>query len=86
MFGVPFYGPSDVMCDKQRAVNNAIMPQYNLGKKHNAVNYYVLKKASAEGILRVSKEDTETNLADLMTKILSWQQHHKLIPFVLYSS
>ena len=86
MFGVPLDGPTDVMCDNKGVVNNTSLPQSTLGKKHNAVNYHVVREAAEAGILRVGKEDTETNLADLLTKILGWQRRHKLLPYILYSS
>jgi hypothetical protein len=86
MFGVPLDGPTDVMCDNQGVVNNASLPQSTRVKKHNAVNYHVVREAAAAGVLRVGKEDTETNLADLLTKFLAWQRRHKLLPNILYSS
>ena len=86
MFGVPLDGPTDVMCDNKGVFKNTSLPQSTLGKKHNAVNYHVVREAAAAGILRVGKEDTETNLADLLTKILGWQRRHKLLPYILYSS
>jgi hypothetical protein len=37
-------------------------------KKHNAINYYhSVREAAAAGIIRVCKEDGETNAADLLT-------------------
>jgi hypothetical protein len=41
-----------------------------LHKKHNAINYHAVREAVAAGIIKVGKEDGETNLADLLTKIL----------------
>ena len=52
-----------------------------MGKKHNAVNYYVILEADAEGILRIGREGTETNLSDLLTNILGWKRFHKLLSF-----
>ena len=78
MFGVTLDGPSDVMCDNQGVVNNMRLPQYNLGKKNNAVNYHIVHEAAATGILQVGKEDMETNLNDIPTKISVWKRHHKL--------
>jgi hypothetical protein len=44
-------------------------------KKHNAINYHdVMREAVAAGILRVGKEDGETNLADLLTKVITGQK------------
>ena len=81
MFGIPLYAIPDVMWDNQGVVNNMILPQYNLGKKHNAVNYIVVLKVAASGIMQVGKEDTETNLSYLLTNILGCQQRHKSLPF-----
>jgi hypothetical protein len=38
-------------------------------KKHNAINYHAMREAVAASILRVGKEDGETNLADLLTVV-----------------
>jgi hypothetical protein len=86
MFGVPIDGPTDVMCDNQGVVKNASLPQSTLGKKHNAINYHSVREAAAASIIRVGKEDTETNLADLLTKILHWERRHKLLGSILYST
>ena len=75
--------PSDVVCDKQGVVNNTILTQYTLSNKHNAIKYYVVCKADALGILWVVKEDIEKKLDDLLTKILGWQQHPKLLQFFI---
>ena len=86
MFGVPLDWPTDVMSDNQGVVNNTTLTKSTLVKKHNAVNYHVIHKASAAGILRVEKEDTDTNLADILKIFLGWKRGHKILPFVLYLS
>ena len=48
---------------------NLSKPESTLHKKNNEINYHVVCKASTAGILRVGKEDGETNLADLLTKV-----------------
>lgn len=85
MFGVEIDGPTDVMCDNQGVVNNTSLPQSTLGKKHNAINYHVVRESAAAGILRVGKEATATNLSDLLTKFLAWPRRHALLPFIIYS-
>ena len=82
-FGAPLYGPSNAMCDKQGVINKTSLPQYILGKKHNAVNYHAFHEAYAVVILRVGKEYIETNLAGLLTKISSWKRFHNLLPFLI---
>jgi hypothetical protein len=55
-------------------VKNVSIPDSTLMKKHNAINYHVVREAVAAGILRVGKEDGETNLADLLTKVVTEQK------------
>ena len=49
-----------------------------LAKKHNAINYHVIREAVAAKILRVGKEDGMTNLADLFTKVLTADRRRAL--------
>ena len=83
LFGVPIDGPANVFCDNRGVVKNASIPESTLMKKHNSINYHAVREAAAAGILRVGKEDGETNLADLLTKILTatkrWFLCHNLM-------
>ena len=74
MFGVPIDGPTNVFCDNRGVVKNASVPESTLQKKHNAINYHAVREAAAAGILRVGKEDGETNFADLLTKTITGQK------------
>jgi hypothetical protein len=65
MFGVEIDGPANVFCDNHCLVKNVSIPELTLMKKHNAIYYH----AMVAGILTVGKEDGETNLADLLTKL-----------------
>ena len=78
MFGIPIEGPTNVFCDNRGVVLNSSRPESTLQKKHNAINYHVIREASAAGILRVGKEDGTTNLADLLTKVLTGQNRWDL--------
>lgn len=84
LFGVPLAGPASVLCDNQGVVKNTSIPESTLTKKHNAINYHIVQEAVAMGMIRVGKEDTETNLADLLTKILSQPRREKLISRIMY--
>jgi hypothetical protein len=55
-------------------VKNAIIPELMLMKKHDAINYDVVREAVVAGILRVQKEDSKTNLADVLTKVIVGQK------------
>jgi hypothetical protein len=84
LFGVPLLGPASVLCDNQGVVKNTNIPESTLTKKHNAINYHIVREAAAMGMLRVGKEDTDTNLADLLTKVLSQPRREKLIMRIMY--
>ena len=78
MFGVPIEGPANVFCDNRGVVKNVSIPESTLMKKHNAINYHAVREAVAAGIMRVGKEDGTTNLADLLTKVMTGQKRWDL--------
>ena len=70
MMGVEVDGPTNVFCDNEAVVTNTTRPESTLKKKHNAIAYHRAREAQAAGIVRIAKEDGDTNLADLFTKLL----------------
>ena len=84
MFGVPVSGPADVFCDNQSVVLSASVPTTMLNKKHNAICYHRVREAAAAGTIRITKEDTETNLADLFTKVLPTRRRKGLLHHITY--
>ena len=86
MFGIPLRGPASVLCDNQGVVKNTSLPESALSKRHNAINYHAVREAAAPGILRVGKEDGNTNLADAFTKTLSAVRRYELFSRITYSS
>lgn len=83
MFGIRIEGPANVFCDNRGVVKNSNIPESMLLKKHNAVNYHAVREAVAAGILRVGKEDGETNLVDLMTKVLPGTRQWELCRHIM---
>ena len=70
MFGVPVDGPCNVFCDNNGVVLNTTVPESKLTKKHAAINYHRVRESIAAHTIRVAKEGTKTNLADVLTKLL----------------
>jgi hypothetical protein len=70
MFGVPVDGPTNILCDNGAVVVNATRPESTLSKKHYSIACHRVREAVAAETVRVSKERTSTNLADLFTKTL----------------
>ena len=86
MFGVPVVTAANLLCDNRRVVKNTSIPSSVLSKRHNAINYHTVREAAAAGILRVGKEGTETNIADLFTKMLPQDRRNELLSQFTYSS
>ena len=70
MFGIPINGSTDIFCDNEVVYKNASMPESQLRQNHHSIAYHMSRESDASGVSRISKEDTETNLADLFTKVL----------------
>ena len=70
LFGVPIDGSTAILCDNEALYNNASTPGYQLRKKHHSVLYHMSRGAVASGACRITKENTETNLSDIFTKVL----------------
>ena len=82
-FGIPIVGPCSMFCDNMAVVKNTSIPESVLAKKHNAINYHIIREAVAAGIIRIGKEDTDTNIADAFTKLMDFSRKFKLLrPFM----
>ena len=84
MFGVLIDGPADFFCDNDSVVKNTSIPTSMLAKKHNSVNYHIIREFAAAGILRVAKIPTEFNKSDALTKVLAMYKRNELLNDVLY--
>ena len=71
MFGIPIEGAANIYCDNDSVVNNTTKPESTLKKKHNAIAYHRVREAVAAGTIRIAWEDTNTNLAELLTKCVT---------------
>jgi hypothetical protein len=84
MFGVPLVGPANMFCDNNGVVVNCTIPESTLKKKHNAIAYHKVREAVAQGTIRIAKEDSKSNLADILTKPLSRPRMKELLYHILY--
>ena len=71
MFGVLLNGPTNVYCDNEAVYNNTVCPESTLRRKHHSIAYHKCRKSVTCGKIRVAKQGTEKNLADLFTKLMS---------------
>ena len=71
MFGVPIEGATSIFCDNEAVYKSTILPESTLKKKHHSIAYHRCREAVAANTIRVAKEGTMNNLADLFTKLMS---------------
>jgi hypothetical protein len=84
MFGIPLKGPANVFCGNNSVVTNSTHPESTLHKKHNGIPYHKVRESVASGTIRIAKEDSATNIADMLTKIVSGPKLKDLCSRVLY--
>ena len=84
MFGVPIDGAANVYCDNEAVYKNTVAPESTLKKKHHSISYHRCREAIAAGTIRVAKQGTLKNLADLFTKALSIARRQFLLERFTY--
>jgi hypothetical protein len=84
MMGLPLNGPTSVFCDNQSVVKNTTAPESVLKKRHNAIAYHRAREAQAAGIICVAWENGETQIADLLMKLMPGPRLKELVSYVLW--
>ena len=68
---MPIDGSTNMFCDNEAVHKNASTQESQLKKKHHNIAYQMIREAVSSGGCRIVKEDTETNLSDLFTNVLT---------------
>jgi hypothetical protein len=76
---VPIFGPTSVFCDNESVVKNSTTPELTLKKRHNAIAYHRMREAQAANIICVAWESSDTQIADLLTKLMPGPRLKELI-------
>jgi len=84
MMGVPLDGPTHVKADNMSVIKNSSLPESVLKKKSNSICYHYVRERAAAGVIVVSYEPTESNLADMLTKIQPGPVRQRLARMVLF--
>ena len=84
IFGAPLVGPKNVFCNNNGVVKNMGIPKSTVLKKHNSIYYHSVHEDISYELLRVIKKDTNTNLVDLLTKLVTYARKKALIGSLLY--
>jgi hypothetical protein len=83
MMGVSIPDECAVFCDNSAVVTNS-KPESTLKKKHAAINFHRVREAIAAGTIKVAKEDTRSNLADILTKLMPGPKMKELLENLLW--
>ena len=67
MMGVPIDGYCHTCVDNMSVVNNTSIPESVLKKKANRIAYHYVRSKCVEDVLRITYENTKTNLADILS-------------------
>ena len=65
-------------------VRNTSVPESQLKKKSNSIAYHFVRQQVAADVGRISYEPTDTNLADMLTKVQSGTKRYELARHVMY--
>ena len=84
MFGIPLDGAANVFCDNEAVCKNSSVAESVLKKKHNSIAYHKVRECVAARIIRIYKEDSESNLADILTKSLGREKRIYLRSRIMY--
>jgi hypothetical protein len=71
-------------CDNNSIVISSTKPESALKKKHNSIAYHRVREAVAASTIHIVKEGQETNIAVMLTKLLSTPRLKFLCERVLF--
>ena len=82
--GVPIKGPTNVYCDNEAVVNNSSITELTLKKKNLSVCYHKTRECYVKGAVYIGYKPTETNFADVCTKILTGDNECQKMVHIVY--
>ena len=76
--------PSNIMADNMSVVTNSSVPESMLKKKSNSIAYHYVREKAAAGIILVRHERTDSNIADILTKIQPHSVRERLMRLFMH--
>ncbi len=84
MMGITVNEPTFVFGDNQSVLANTTAPASTLKKKSNAIAYHFVCKGPARNEWQTSYINTNSNIADLLTKPLASPKRSKFVQMILH--
>jgi len=72
------------MADNMSVVTNSSVPESMLKKKSNSIAYHYVREKAAAGIILVRHERTDSNIADILTKIQPHSVRERLMRLFMH--
>ena len=70
MFSIPVDGPMSLLSDNEAVVQNTMVLESTLKKKHNSIAYHQCREVVAAETVLVAQVRSKNNLVDLVMKSL----------------
>ena len=83
MFGIPIEAETRVLCDNESVVKVGTNPEARLTKKHNSIAFHRIRECVASKMILIYHEKGESNLADLLTKVLPVERRTQLLKGIM---
>ena len=83
MFGVPVDGEVCVLCDNESVVKISSNPDARLTKRHNSIAFHRIRECVAARMMLIYHEKGESNLADILTKVLPVDRRTTLLKGIM---
>jgi hypothetical protein len=85
MMGMSLNGHTHIKADNMFVVKNTSVPESMLKKKSNSITYhFYVREQAVAGMVSITHEPNETNIADMVTKIQPGPTRKKLAKMVLF--
>ena len=83
--GVPIFGLLLIYGDNMSVIHNTQQPESTLKKKSNSIAYHAVRESVAMGELLTGHMGTNSNPADLATKVLYGKKRQDMVLKLLYN-
>ena len=83
MFGVPINGATQVLCDNDAVIQSSLFSESTQKKRCCSIVYHQVRESVAANKMLIYYENTNSNLANLLTKVMNAAKRNHFINGIL---